>query len=684
MRSRLHILFPFLGLLITCSLFIYFFIWKRRRTTPVAEKAPAMGYISPKKARDTIPAQTFTSVSYGDVPVVEGFDTNTAPKFPIWNGPSMKVSFSMQDDTYKQYAGANLYPTQDMLDLLNSIPVTDTLIPDFGSYLSNFDADISSIPWDADNAQYLQKDVVWGDVTSAASRSIFTKCYIQKALSDPKNVVEQGEAILYHSLFLGVDAYDPNTAMMLQTAEATAAAVGQTALTTVATTIYNSTMTKAQDEMAAAMNRSGKQGLTNAQLKLFQKTASWGGIADSRNEARQAKLASGGMLTEAELFEDDQYKKRRPGIYQRTIDAIGKPTEILQAKMASIQSKVAERLGRPVQAVGKQLAKFGPVTKLMTGFNQAKAYANTLKQLLGSKLQAKLATVTTKLSVFQSISAALTAMSSVITAACFTPAAPAFVNLAIIMDTITTIWNVMDGICMAAFLTLQVLLPTLFDKMFENGGVCPPGGKPLATLINDDTLYFIITTFLPPFMVLDAFESYVCYLPDGSMTLKSPYMLQPYMADTTMSVNKHSYARGTEPRSDFTSHKNTSDSLPPGWKITAGIARGPCDPGTWTSSDVDMLCNISTYVPTTYAKESRVPRTYAKSSRVPQTKAKESRITTYTRSANVYPVDYTPCDQQWPGENLDTKTGIGTQTLDCWADSRDSVYMSCGCRRWNC
>jgi hypothetical protein len=687
MRSTLYILFPFLGVLVTSGLLIYFLIWKRTDNTIKVEekvKSQPLGFISPKKAIHTTPAQTFDSVRYGDVPVVEGFGVNDAPKFPVWNGPSMKIAFSIQDDHYKQYAGANLYPTQDMLDILNSIPITDAVIPDYGSYLSNFDADISSIPWDAENAQYLEKDVVWGYVSSAASRSIFTKSYIQKALSDPNNVVEEGDAILYHSLFLGVNAYDPNTTMMLQAAEATAAAVGQTVMTTVATNIYNSIMTQAQDEMSMSINKSGKGVLTNAQMKLFQKTAGRSQLGDLRNDARQQKLLAGELLTSAELLEDEIYNKKYVGTFERFSGSIGKHVELAQAKLASIQQNIASKLGKPVQAVGRQLAKFGPISAAMSGFNNATKYIKDLKALLGKKMTAKLATAVTKIGVFKAITAFLASMSATISAVMLIPGAQGAINLAIVIYAITAAWSVMDGICTVAFLTLQVLLPTLFDKAFENGGVCPPGGKPLATLINDDFLYFIVTTFLPPFMVLDVFEPYVCYLPNGSMTLKSPYKLVPFIADTTLSVNKHAYARGTEPRGDYTGHKNTGDSLPPGWKVTAGIARAQCDPGTWTSSDVDMLCNISTYVPRTYAKESRVPRTYAKGSRVPETKAKDSKITTYTRSANIYPVDYKPCNSQWPGEDLDTKTGIGTQTLDCWGSSSDTVYMSCGCRRWSC
>jgi hypothetical protein len=395
-------------------------------------------------------------------------------------------------------------------------------------------------------------------------------------------------------------------------------------------------------------------------------------------------LDEGKMLDDAQRLEHDLYSKRHVGFLERAGNFAGRPLNVMNEYIKNTTTKIAQTLGKPVQAVGRQLMKFGPAASLINGVQGAILIAKNIGKELIENLARRLAALTARLYAMVAVTASLVGLSSVVSALCVTPAVGVAAPLAVIVNTITALWNTLDAICMAVFLALQVILPSLMAKAFENGGTCPPGSNTLASLIGDDALYFILTSFVPPIMVLDAFSEYICYLPNGSLILKNPYKLQPYMADPTLSMTKHSYAKGTEPRGDYTSHKSNTDSLPPGWTLTAGIARGPCDPGTWTSSDVDMLCNISTYVPRTYAKYSHVPRTYAKSSRVPKTYAKHSYITTYTRDANIYPVDYEPCNSQYPGQNLDTNTGIGTQTLDCWGDSQNTVYMSCGCRKWSC
>ena len=683
MRPTMNILFPFLVAIVTVSLFAYFIFWKWNETE--VKKMPQLNLIAPKKPQYTVPAETFAPVDYG-TQGDEGFTVNTAPRFPSWNGPSIKMSTYIQSQAaYKNYTNNNLYPSQELLDTLNSLPVVDEVIPDFGAYLSNFDAELTSIPWDAENMQYLQSKIVWGHVSMDASKSIFTKMYIQKALSDPANLQkDKNENLLYHSLFLGESAYDPNTAQLLTLADTTLQTVGQEALVATSTLIYNACITRPQNMLAAKINAGGVNSLTSNELKTFSFLASESRMAHERNGARLEKLEKGGMLTDAERLEHDLYSKRYVGFMERAGKAIGRPLEIATSFIQKTTEKIANTLGKPVQAVGKRLARFGPAASLIEGAKAAADMAKKIGLEVIEHFAKKLAALGEKIASLQAVKITLTAMGSLFAGLCATPAAPAFVNLAIIVNTMATIWNVLDALCMAIFLALQVILPSLLTKAFENGGTCPAGSKTLASLIGDDVLYFIVTSFVPPIMVLDAFSEYICYLPNGSITLKNPYKLQPYMADPTLSMTKHSFATGTEPRADYTSHKSNTDSLPPGWTLTAGIARGPCDPGTWTSSDVDMLCNISTYVPRTYAKYSHVPRTYAKSSHVPKTYAKKSHITTYTRDAHIYPVDYEDCNSQWKGEDLDTKTGIGTQTLDCWGTSQNTVYMSCGCRKWSC
>jgi len=202
--------------------------------------------------------------------------------------------------------------------------------------------------------------------------------------------------------------------------------------------------------------------------------------------------------------------------------------------------------------------------------------------------------------------------------------------LSAVIDAAAVLWEIVGNISMIAMFALQMFLPAMLDGAYAQGSTCR-SGKPFDALIEDPFLYWLVTNLIPLSMVFECFGPYLCYNSDGSIRMKEPLKIPKYFSDPTLSVYKHVFPPSEQIRPDKTEYidiKQTFDE-PSKWKLTAGIWRKDCDPGTWTSSDVDMLCNVSTYVPNTYIKGSKVPNTEVKYSRVPQTHVKDTYITTY-------------------------------------------------------
>ena len=642
MRSSLETLFPtlfpILIMLTTIGVALYYVHF---------EKVKAEAPLKAKPPRPTQPAATVVGIETGpphasfDKDVTEGFATSYTRSFPVWTGPSTRFAFSMNDRYYKEYAESNLTPSADMITLVNSLPIMDEEVPNYGAALSNFDADISSIPWDADNAQYLQKDIVWGHVSKDASSSLFLKAYHRKLLSDADNLIEGDAAMFYHSPVLGINAKDPTMAAILQATDAAAAMVGQVALTQLSTKVLDKIDTAGVNQLTKRLgvSKGDLTSLSAREQKFFNRVIN----SESRNAARQAKLEKGIDLTKGEKIEQNYYNKNSP-----------KPGKFKPIPKTQVKLGIADKLKVGVKKMASYMAS-------KTGTSAV----GKIAARLGAKMGKKLAEVIGKMVVFKVITAFLTAMAVAIDVAAVATLG-ALTPLAIIAHVIQALWTALDIACTVIVVLLQVLLPTLMDRAMKNGSVCPQG-KPFDILIEDDFLYFIVTTFIPIGSVLDAFGPYTCYMPDGNIILKTPLYIPPYFADSSLSTSKHTYLPSENPRGDMTTYKSNTDSLPKGWTVIAGIARSPCDPGTWTSTDVDMLCNISTYVPDTYCKKSKVPITTIKVSRVPETHIKRTEITTYAK-ADPYPIDYEPCGQSNPGS--DTIMDGGGQTLDCWMSAK--------------
>lgn len=631
--SSLLSLFPFLTLILTASFGLYFIWWKyfnpKGDVKPEGDDKPS-NIPAKNPVRGAPPSQP-EYVPPTDVE--EGFQTQASvPTYPVWTQPSIIFLPKSQDKFYDEYEEVNLKPNPEVVKLVGSLPPDEKTVPNYGAELGTFDSGtLTDIPWDADNKDYIQEDIVWGTISRSASASIFQKVYHNNLAADSENLIEADSNFQYHSPVLGVNAYDETTSSLLQSADAVAGVLGQELLDNISD-IFNSQAKKANIK---AIDKALQKGVSDPALRA-KLTANKDELARSlRAEERATKIKLGQQLNSVE-----------------------------KAQQAASDAKSASKL-KWFNKITKQLKKVTSALKRVLGINAAKRFASRIAGRIAILFKKLLTKVLEKVGLFVVMTALINQM-GIASCAAAVATLGGLSFLCAICSAMAMAWNILSIICMIVMISCMIILPSLLDKALENGGVCPRG-KPLDQIITDEFLYFTFTTFIPIGGVLDAFGPYLCYADDGSVHMKQPLYIPPYYSDSTLSLYKHMYSAAKTARAESTRYTDPKDSLPPGWTITAGIARAPCDPGTWTSSDVDMLCNISTYVPETYTKQSSVPVTTVKASRVPTTYAKHTYITTIAKSST--PVALKPCQDY----------GHDTEMAGCRPPGRGNSY---DCYNW--
>jgi len=609
-------LFPFLSLIILSVLFIVFISWNKLKSR--LPKKP-VNHATPKDPKPMAPPDKVSENFANYMPVPS---SNRAVNFPNYNGALIRFNTRTLNPVYEDYATNELYASPALQEKLSTLPISDETLPDYGAAIGTFDAGVASIPWDYDNKSYRPSDVMWGIVSRNASLSIFMKNYHRELLSDSSALVEGNSGIMYFSPILQIATDDPVTSTALTVFDGVVAEVGGQLLPD-----REKIFEKIQHKIEKQQFKAGI--FTEANKGRYNKF-----LANEANKARAAKVLKGELLTAAEIAEQSKYE----------IQAM-KGAEEAQGKI-SLFGKI-----------GKRLQKIGVVSKIMAGFREAKKFVTKSIALMKNILTRALNKVLEKMGLLTGITILINLMAVALDAAAiatFGGLAP----LAVAFHIIQVAWDILDAICMVLMLALQIILPALLDKSMSNGALCT-SGKPLDQVISDPTLYFIFTTFIPIGGVLDAFGPYLCYNDDGSAHMKSPLYVPEYYSDATLSLYKHVYPPEEVPRGDSTSYTDASNSVPPGWSLVAGIMREDCCCGTWTSSPVDALCNIASYVPVTRTKASSVPRTYAKASSVPATRAK--------RTDPLIKVKGTP---QWRDPHVMTLTACPAGTNDdgvsCW------------------
>ena len=652
-----HTLFSFLVLLMTIVLALCFLVWRKYTTKlPMKAKKPVRRNTHTSKATNVqqqkpAPAAAKTEVPSKDneefINYVSQIPSGWNPTYPTWLGASNIFARTRHDNVYEEYARDNLQPSQELIDLINSVPVSEDTVPNYGSELGTFDSgDLTSIPWDADNTQYLQKDVVWGTISRQASASIFLKVYHRNLLADADNLIKNDTNFQYHSPILDIATRDPVTTQVLQGIDATAAVVGQMGMDSASNAI------KKANERALQKMRENKllRGETLTPKEMAKHDSF---IENRRNKDRLAKIKSGTALSAAEKAEQARYDSKNP-------------TKL------NLYTKV-----------GKYLAKFSIVTKFIAGIKPALDLARRLI----TSMRAMMTRVLTKVLQKLGLGFLLTISINGAAFSCdgsipFTFGATAI--FCAIIHAIGVIWAYLDIISMIIMIMLQFILPTILDNQYAMGGVCPNGGKPLDQLIEDEFLYFMFTNFIPAGGVFEVFGPYICFNRDGSINMKTPLKIPPYFYDSTNSLYRRVYPAAQTPRGDKTSHTDPSASIPAGWTVDAGIAREPCDPGTWTSSPVDMLCNVSTYVPETYIKGSNIPRTTVKASSIRAVFPRNASITTYSKPGG-YSGSCNPGDTDWTVFPLCTRKSCANPADDylagvCWQSCGREENIGALCR----
>lgn len=207
-------------------------MWEVHKAMKAADDPVAAFY-----KEESQPAETdtiaYTLRKKGPKTLKEGFQGYIEP-IPANRGiVVVPVGMTPQPRTFEKTPLDSLYDAyadeQDLFELDESaatVEVREERLPDYGAALGNFDAEIKDIPWDSDNKDYFQDEVVWGYVSQEASKSIFMKAYHQALFADTSNILEGDAGPQYHSPLLGVDVNDPTAAMAVQGFEMIFGAVG--------------------------------------------------------------------------------------------------------------------------------------------------------------------------------------------------------------------------------------------------------------------------------------------------------------------------------------------------------------------------------------------------------------------------------------------------------------------------
>ena len=384
------------------------------------------------------------------------------------------IDESPTGDAWQAYQDAEDAATE-ALDAAAPPPAPPPPIPDYGSSLGSLDTDVSTIPWDADNAAVLESDVLWGYVSPEASKSIWNKVYAQNALNDPRNVSQDGNGkFSYVSPVIGISTSDPNASMGMQ--------VGEFFLQNTAAPV--------------AQGKIEKVGTTGA-VKL-------------KSTIGKSSRALGSHVKN--LIGPGKFKALRPKF-------AGQAMKWFQKKLSSFMQRF----------VVKKVALEGSLS---------------------------------------ATAAALTAAAAIPPFA-LAPAAAAATATASLVTTVLTVLGVVT-------MAVTILLGPVLDQLIDSEGMCPPNTKSY-NLILPPAASSIILNFIPIVGdILDLLAPYVCFSPDGKVSIKDKIKGQPYAEDTTLSVT---YAAQVQP----TGETSNSPAIvpPPLERFAVQNADGSTTPRDW-------------------------------------------------------------------------------------------------------
>jgi hypothetical protein len=237
-----------IGLILCIAIWIIYIVWTKSKEGFTTPTPPA--FVCPTgtkeipcfegKAKCCEPTDPYERVYIGVVKGDSDFPVAATPITRLQRDISGTVEY--KDDIFMRNAYEAYAVIEAEYDLSSAPPISETPpveIPDFAIALGAFDSDVSTIPWDSDNATSMQSDVMWGYVSPQCSMSIWNRAYAENLFATTKNLQQNGNSFTYKSPLLGITINDPIAAAADQVGEFLAfAAIEKAVYSKRATKIY--------------------------------------------------------------------------------------------------------------------------------------------------------------------------------------------------------------------------------------------------------------------------------------------------------------------------------------------------------------------------------------------------------------------------------------------------------------
>jgi len=454
--------------------------------------------------------QTITSTTSTDVPggsrvtwsANSGSGSNKGsgytPFLSIWSGSNIYISqfdtpvdnygkwaTTDHDDYYNNYETNELIATYNALSSIKDLTPVPADIPNYGSALGTFDSETTTIPWDADNKGSNQSDIVWGVVSQQASKSIFFKTWLQELVNNAENMQECGENssfFCYRSPLFQVNVTDPKTAEEYKAAENVTEAVGQS----VQMNLMGHVIGEGQVYREAVLDANGQPIRENGNIVTREVRNTF------LNRFRQNYSLITGQASRQSIRLDPP-----PMVRAQVGSGIGhavgfrKLYDLAKSQIARLTANYERII---VRAATQQAERAGIALSTAAGLQVGAVITGFFFPVIGG-------------------------------------------TFALVATTVFTFLTWFFGTFQLYLMGIQAIVQPIADAGFKVGGICPPNTARLSTLINNPTAMTIIADFVAP--ILQTFDPFVCWAPDGSVHLAQPPKIPPFMADRTLSLIYH-------------------------------------------------------------------------------------------------------------------------------------------------
>lgn len=420
-----------------------------------------------------------------------------------------KANKTPYDSYYDRYEENETIAIASMaLKIKDFIAPVQQPVPNYGDILGTFDSASPTIPWDYDNKDQNQADVVWGVVSEEASKSLMLKNWIQTVMADidkmPKCSQESAH-FCYESPLLNVSTTDRKMAILYEVADQTVQNLGG-ALST-----------------ALALNAS-------SQMNSF-------------------------LGQQAGLFNIDDIKESYRGNKAILLRMKNTVSEFLKVPISPAET-TTKMIGNELEAAAGGQKKAA---------NVAKSYIQRLKKNLIERSAAAMKTFAAQSAINLAAADAAALAANVTAAAVPTPVTAA---LAVAATAISTLMHLVFGFLAMVIMAAQSIVSPIVQALFHPGGVCPANTKRLSELISPG-LRAVLTGFVPVFGFIDEFDPYICWGPEPPYSfLMTPPKLPAFMQDKTLSLSYHSnWLTGNSaniPQASYSTYQ--LDPLEPGYK----------------------------------------------------------------------------------------------------------------------